>query len=449
MRLSFVAFTVATCHAWTQPAKLTARRASARMQAATLSEDAKVPVTILTGFLGSGKTTLLNHILTRKHGKKLAIIENEFGDVGIDDALLKENMKEYQDEEIIEMMNGCICCTVRQDLIVVLEKLQKRVMSGSLKLDGIVIETTGMADPAPVAQTFFVDETVQQFCRLDGIVTLVDAKHIEQHLDEEKPEGAENESVEQVAFADRLLVNKCDLVSEADLERVEARLKSINQFAPITRSTQAAVDVDQVLDIKAFDLERTLEMDDAFLDTDSEHEHDASVTSLCITEPGELDLDRLDTWISTLLQERGTDIFRMKGILAIAWAEQKYVYQGVHMIFAGDFSEPWAEDEPRVSKLVFIGKNLDEAELRASFKECLAPPDFRERKIASLRFAVGDKVECKMGPGEWTAGAVAKQLYFDEYNFRNIPAPYQVQLDDGTLIWAPEDDDTCIRALSA
>ena len=241
-------------------------------------------------------------------------------------------------------------------------------------------------------------------------------------------------------------MNKCDLVSEADLERVEARLKSINQFAPIMRSTRAAVDVDQVLDIKAFDLERTLEMDDAFLDTDSEHEHDASVTSLCITEPGELDLDRLDTWISTLLQERGTDIFRMKGILAIAWAEQKYVYQGVHMIFAGDFSEPWAEDEPRVSKLVFIGKNLDEAELRASFKECLAPPDFRERKIASLRFAVGDKVECKMGPGEWTAGAVVKQLYFDEYNFRNIPAPYQVQLDDGTLIWAPEDDDTCIRA---
>ena len=419
------------------------------LAAATLSEDAKVPVTILTGFLGSGKTTLLNHILTKQHGKKLAIIENEFGDVGIDDALLKENMKEHQEEEIIEMMNGCICCTVRQDLIVVLEKLQQRVASGTLKLDGIVIETTGMADPAPVAQTFFVDENVQQFCRLDGIVTLVDAKHIEQHLDEEKPEGAENESVEQVAFADRLLVNKCDLVSEADLERVEARLKSINQFAPIMRSTRAAVDVDQVLDIKAFDLERTLEMDDAFLDTDSEHEHDASVTSLCITEPGELDLDRLDTWISTLLQERGTDIFRMKGILAIAWAKQKYVYQGVHMIFAGDFSEPWAEDEPRVSKLVFIGKNLDEAELRASFKECLAPPDFRERKIASLRFAVGDKVECKMGPGEWTAGAVVKQLYFDEYNFRNIPAPYQVQLDDGTLIWAPEDDDTCIRALSA
>ena len=262
MRLSFVAFTVATCHAWTQPAKLTARRASARMQAATLSEDAKVPVTILTGFLGSGKTTLLNHILTRKHGKKLAIIENEFGDVGIDDALLKENMKEYQDEEIIEMMNGCICCTVRQDLIGVLQKLEKRVKSGALQLDGIIIETTGMADPAPVAQTFFVDEKVSAFTRLDGIVTLIDAKHIEQHLDEVKPEGVENESVEQVCFADRLILNKCDLVEdEASLARVEGRLRALNAFAPILRSTKSVVDVSQVLDIKGFDLTRTLEMD--------------------------------------------------------------------------------------------------------------------------------------------------------------------------------------------
>ena len=255
--------------------------------------DKRVPVTVLTGFLGSGKTTLLNHLLTAKHQKKLAIIENEFGDVGIDDALIARNARMQAEEEVIEMMNGCICCTVRQDLVVVLKRLAARMNSGELNLDGVIIETTGMADPAPVAQTFFVDDKVKKFCKLDGIITLVDAKHIEQHLDEEKPEGAENEAVEQVAFADRMILNKTDLVSEADLERVEARIKSINSFAQIHRTQQSNISVDLVLNIGAFDLKRTLEMDSEFLNTDGEHEHDKTVSSLSINQPGEVDLDML------------------------------------------------------------------------------------------------------------------------------------------------------------
>lgn len=255
---------------------------------ADASADARVPVTVLTGFLGSGKTTvraatrrprarsrrlarelpraltcvqapaacrgaqLLNHILTANHGKKLAVIENEFGEVGVDDALVKKRFDTK--EEIFEMNNGCICCTVRGDLIRILSKLLKR----KEKLDGIIIETTGMADPAPVAQTFFMDESMKEYARLDGIITLVDAKHLIQHLDEEKPEGAENEAVEQIVFADRLLLNKIDLVDGAELERVEARMRQLNKYAPIIRCTNASVGMDAVLDVHAFDLDRIL-----------------------------------------------------------------------------------------------------------------------------------------------------------------------------------------------
>jgi len=325
--------------------------------------DTRTPVTVLTGYLGSGKTTLLNHILTTNHGKKIAVIENEFGEVGVDDALVRERFNTTED--IFEMNNGCICCTVRGDLIRILTKLLQR----GKKLDAIVIETTGLADPGPVAQTFFMDESIKQFARLDGIVTLIDAKHIEQHLDEEKGEGVENEAVEQVAFADRLLLNKTDLVSEEDLTRVEGRLREINKFAPVLRCQNAGVGMENILSIKAFELERVLEMDPEFL-SDGEHMHDETVFSVGFQQEGDLNMERTNTWIAKLLQEKGVDIYRMKGVLAMAGVDEKYVFQGVHMLFTGEALGPWGE-EKRVNRLIFIGKNLDKASLQSSFAACL------------------------------------------------------------------------------
>jgi len=318
--------------------------------------------------LGSGKTTLLNHILSVNHGKKIAIIENEFGEVGVDDALVRERFNTTED--IFEMNNGCICCTVRGDLIRILSKLFRR----RADLDGIIIETTGLADPGPVAQTFFMDESIKEFARLDGIVTLVDAKHVTQHLEEEKPEGAENEAVEQVAFADRLLLNKIDLVTdEAELAKVEAKLREINKYAPIMRCQNSTVAMEQVLGIKAFELERVLEMDPEFLSPDAEHQHDETVYSVGFERAGDLDMERTNTWIAKLLQEKGVDIYRMKGVLAMAGCEERYVYQGVHMLFTGETLTPWG-DAPRVNRLIFIGKNLNREELEKGFTACLVEP---------------------------------------------------------------------------
>ena len=291
----------------------------------------------------------------------------QFGEVGVDDALVRERFETTED--IFEMNNGCICCTVRGDLIRILSKLFRR----GTKLDAIVIETTGLADPGPVAQTFFMDESIKDFARLDGIVTLVDCKHIVQHLDEEKPEGAENEAVEQVAFADRLLLNKTDLMpDEEELKKVEARLRAVNKYAPIIRCQNAGVTMDNVLSIKAFELQRVLEMDPEFL-SESEHQHDETVYSVGFERAGDLNMERTNTWIAKLLQEKGVDIFRMKGVLAMAGCEERYVYQGVHMLFTGETLTPWG-DAPRVNRLIFIGKNLDRASLEKGFEACLENP---------------------------------------------------------------------------
>lgn len=328
----------------------------------TEPRDERVPVTVLTGFLGSGKTTLLNRILTENHGMRIAVIENEFGEVGIDDALVLD-----AEEEIFEMNNGCICCTVRGDLIRILGALMRR----REKFDHILIETTGLADPAPVAQTFFMDDEIAGQLRLDAIVTLVDAAHVLQHLDEVKPEGVENEAVEQIAFADRIVLNKTDLADEATIAEVTDRIRAINSGVRVIPARHAELDLQEVLDVGAFDLERVLADDPSFL-TETEHQHDTTVTSVGIDLPGELDEDRLNAWLGRLLRTKGVDLFRSKGILAIAGAPEQYVFQGVHMLLDGEFGRDWREGEQRRNRLVFIGRNLDREALERGFADCLA-----------------------------------------------------------------------------
>lgn len=327
----------------------------------TNTVDSRVPVTVITGFLGSGKTTLVNRILTENHGRRIAVIENEFGEVGIDDALVLD-----AEEEIFEMNNGCICCTVRGDLIRILGALMRR----RDRFDQILIETTGLADPAPVAQTFFVDDEIRERLRLDAIVTVIDAAHVLHHLDEIKPDGVENEAVEQVAFADRMLLNKTDLVDEGRLVTVEKRLRSINRGADIVRTQNAKVDLDKVLDIGAFDLQRVLTDDPAFLAQD-DHQHDQTVSSVGFKIDGDIDVDKLNSWLGELLSSKGVDIFRSKGILALDGEQRQYVFQGVHMLFDGTEGRPWGDSEERTNRLVFIGRNLDRAELESAFRACL------------------------------------------------------------------------------
>ena len=344
---------------------------------------AKIPVTVLTGYLGAGKTTLLNRILSEPHGQKFAVIVNEFGEIGIDNELVVN-----ADEEVFEMNNGCICCTVRGDLVRIIDGLMRR----KGKFDAIIVETTGLADPAPVAQTFFMDEQVGAKTKLDAVVTVADAKWLKDRL-KDAPE-AKN----QIAFADVILLNKTDLVTPAELAEIEARIRGINPYARLHRTERAKIDIAEVLGRNAFDLDRILDIEPAFLDAAGEdehghdrdhhhghdhghdhhhhgglkHYHDEDMQSVSIKTAKPLNPDKFFPWVQDLVATEGKDILRCKGILNFKDDPERFVFQGVHMILDGDHQRKWRDDETRDSRIVFIGRHLPEEKIRKGFEACVA-----------------------------------------------------------------------------
>ena len=362
----------------------------------------KTPVTVLTGYLGAGKTTLLNRILTEDHGKRYAVIVNEFGEIGIDNDLVVG-----ADEDVFEMNNGCVCCTVRGDLIRVVSGLMKRQRPGKPAFDAIIVETTGLADPGPVAQTFFVDDEVKAKTQLVSVTALVDAKHVMARLDDSR------EAREQVAFADRIILNKVDLATNEELDAVEARLRALNPLAPIVRAERSNVPLDQVLGLHAFDLERILEVKPDFVNPphgaeghvhdehcghdhhdhhDHDHVHDEhcghdhdhhahgprghahndDIKGISLTLDRPLNGAKFTAWLDKLLGEQGQNILRAKGIIDVDGEDRRLVFQAVHMILEGDLQKPWGDKERRWSRAVFIGRDLNEAELKAGFEACAA-----------------------------------------------------------------------------
>jgi G3E family GTPase len=325
-----------------------------------MEESNMVPVTILTGFLGSGKTTLLNRILKEDHGHRIAVIENEFGEIGVDNEII-----ETGDEQIVEMNNGCICCTVRGDLIRILGTLKEKRDGGKLKFDRVVIETTGMADPGPVAQTFFTDEEIGNYYLLDSIITLVDAKHAPKQLDEF------HEAQEQVGFADRILMSKTDLVSQEETDSLSKRLKRMNPRAPIKKVHFGDAPIGEVLDIRGFNLNAILQLDPEFL-VDSHHEHHDQVESFVFKSDKPFDGQKLEQFLSGMIQVYGPDLLRYKGVLWMKGNPRRVVFQGVHMMMGGDMGKPWAKSEKKQSVMVFIGKKLPKDIFIAGMEECLA-----------------------------------------------------------------------------
>lgn len=392
------------------------------VSASALPPDTRVPVTIITGFLGSGKTTLLNHILTQPHGRRIAVIENEFGEIDIDSELVARQ-EVLDGTQVTTLNNGCLCCTMREDLVKVLNKLYTRRQD----FDHIIIETTGLADPGPVISSFYLDTELPFRMRIDGVVTVVDAVNVDRRLNEEKPEGVVNEAVAQIAYADRVVLNKVDLVDSAALSRVTKRVGGINRLAGVQRAARGVVPVDFVLGVGGFDLDKVEGQVTAAQappaashdhphhhDHQHDHEcapgctheshshghahehhehehnqhhdhnheqgrrglvtetkHDDAVSSISIAVEGEMDIEKINYTMGMLLEARGEDLYRMKGILAIKNEPYRYVYQSVHMLFEGGPERLWREEEKRLCRMVFIGRQLDRAAFEQAFRSCL------------------------------------------------------------------------------